>query len=66
MGAVFGPVVDNLVAQLSRLPGVGTRTAQRLAFHLLRVPKEEALALAQAIVETVGEVTPTLVASLGT
>jgi recombination protein RecR len=51
MGAVFGPVVDNLVAQLSRLPGVGTRTAQRLAFHLLRVPKEEALALAQAIVE---------------
>jgi recombination protein RecR len=48
---VFGPVVDNLVAQLSRFPGVGTRTAQRLAFHLLRVPKEEALALAQAIVD---------------
>ena len=48
---MFGPVVDNLVAQLSRLPGVGTRTAQRLAFHLLRVPKEEALALAAAIVE---------------
>ncbi len=51
MGVVFGPVVDNLVAQLSRLPGVGTRTAQRLAFHLLRIPKEEALALAAAIVE---------------
>jgi recombination protein RecR len=48
---MFGPLVDNLVAQLSRFPGVGTRTAQRLAFHLLRVPKEEALALAQAIVE---------------
>ena len=48
-GRVFGPLVDNLVAQLSRLPGVGTRTAQRLAFHLLRVPKEEALALAEAI-----------------
>ena len=48
---MFGPVVDNLVAQLSRFPGVGTRTAQRLAFHLLRVPKEEALALAQAIVD---------------
>jgi recombination protein RecR len=48
---VLSPAVDNLVAQLTRLPGVGTRTAQRLAFHLLRVPKEEALALAQAIEE---------------
>jgi recombination protein RecR len=48
---MFGPLVDNLVAQLSRLPGVGTRTAQRLAFHLLRVPKEEAVALADAIRE---------------
>ncbi len=32
------PAVDNLVAQLQRLPGVGMRTAQRLTFHLLRVP----------------------------
>jgi len=48
---VLSPSVDNLVAQLTRLPGIGTRTAQRLAFHLLRVPKDEALALAAAIVE---------------
>lgn len=48
---MFSPVVDNLVAQLSRLPGVGTRTAQRLTFHLLRVPAEEAVALAEAIRE---------------
>jgi recombination protein RecR len=48
---LFSPVVENLVAQLSRLPGIGTRTAQRLTFHLLRVPKEEALALADAIRE---------------
>jgi recombination protein RecR len=48
---VFSPVVDNLIAQLSRLPGVGTRTAQRLAFHLLRVSAEEAGALADAIRE---------------
>jgi recombination protein RecR len=48
---VLSPSVDNLVAQLTRLPGIGTRTAQRLAFHLLRVPKEEALALAAAITE---------------
>src|SRR4051794_36328403 len=48
---MFSPSVDNLVAQLTRLPGVGQRTAQRLAFHLLRVPKEEALALARALEE---------------
>jgi recombination protein RecR len=48
---VFSPSVQNLVAQLTRLPSVGTRTAHRLAFHLLRAPKEEALALAAAIVE---------------
>jgi recombination protein RecR len=46
---VLSPAVDNLVAQLTRLPGVGTRTAQRLAFHLLRAGKDEALALAHAI-----------------
>jgi recombination protein RecR len=46
---VLSPAVDNLVAQLTRLPGVGTRTAQRLAFHLLRAEKDEALALAEAI-----------------
>jgi recombination protein RecR len=48
---VLSPAVDNLVAQLTRLPGVGTRTAQRLSFHLLRVSKEEANALADAIRE---------------
>jgi recombination protein RecR len=48
---VFSPAVQNLVAQLTRLPGVGQRTAQRLAFHILRAPKEEALALATAIAE---------------
>jgi recombination protein RecR len=48
---VFSPLVDNLIAQLSRLPGIGNRTAQRLAFHLLRVPEAEAVALADAIRE---------------
>jgi recombination protein RecR len=46
---VFSPAVENVVAQLTRLPGIGTRTAQRLAFHLLRAPKDEAGALADAI-----------------
>ena len=48
---MLSPAIDNLVAQLTRLPGVGTRTAHRLAFHLLRVPKDEAEALAAAIAE---------------
>jgi recombination protein RecR len=48
---VLSPSVENLVAQLTRLPGIGTRTAQRLAFHLLSTRKEEALALATAIQE---------------
>src|SRR6187431_418055 len=46
---MLSPAVDNLVAQLTRLPGIGTRTAQRLAFHLLSTRKEEALALSAAI-----------------
>jgi recombination protein RecR len=48
---VLSPSVDNLVAQLTRLPGIGSRTAQRLAFHLLSTQKDEALALASAIAE---------------
>ena len=48
---MLSPAVENLVAQLTRLPGVGTRTAHRLAFHLLRVPSDEAQALAAAINE---------------
>ena len=48
---MFSPSVENLVAQLTRLPGVGSRTAHRFAFHLLRAPKDEALALATAIEE---------------
>jgi len=47
-----GPApLARLVAELSRLPGIGRRTAQRLAFHLLRAPDDEALALGEAIRE---------------
>ncbi len=48
---MLSPAIENLVAQLTRLPSVGQRTARRLAFHLLQVPKEEALALSEAIAE---------------
>ncbi|HEV2771054.1 MAG TPA: recombination mediator RecR [Solirubrobacteraceae bacterium] len=48
---MFAPPVQNLIAELGRLPGIGQRTAQRLTFHLLRVSPEEAGALAEAIRE---------------
>lgn len=41
--------VNDLVEQLGRLPGIGKKSAERLAYHLLRVPKSEALALSDAI-----------------
>ena len=46
---MLSPAVENLVAQLTRLPGIGSRTAQRLAFHLLQVSTTEANALGEAI-----------------
>jgi recombination protein RecR len=48
---VYAPPVQRLITELSKLPGVGGRTAQRLAFHLLRSSDEEAFALADAIRE---------------
>jgi len=41
--------VERLVEELTRLPGVGRKSAQRLAFYLLKAPKEEALGLAESI-----------------
>jgi recombination protein RecR len=46
---MFSPPVNRLITELARLPGIGQRTAQRLAFHILRVPEQEALGLAEAI-----------------
>jgi recombination protein RecR len=48
---VYAPPVQRLITELSKLPGVGGRTAQRLAFHLLRASEADALALADAIKE---------------
>jgi len=47
----YAPPVQRLITELSKLPGVGSRTAQRLAFHILRAPAEDSSALAEAIVE---------------
>lgn len=47
--ADHGGAVADLVEQLGRLPGIGRKTAERLAFHLLRVSENEAIALSDAI-----------------
>ncbi len=48
---MYAPPVQRLITELSKLPGVGGRTAQRLAFHILRASDDEAGALADAIRE---------------
>jgi len=48
---MYAPPVQRLITELSKLPGVGGRTAQRLTFHLLRASEEDALGLAEAIRE---------------
>jgi recombination protein RecR len=48
---VFAGPIQELVDELGRLPGIGPKSAQRIAFHLLEVPKEEALRLATTIAE---------------
>ncbi|MBJ7347300.1 MAG: recombination protein RecR [Thermoleophilaceae bacterium] len=46
---MFSPPVEHLIGELSKLPGIGRRTAQRLAFYILRISKEDGFALADAI-----------------
>ena len=45
----FPAALQELADQFARLPGVGGKTAQRLAFHVLELPEEEAKAFADAI-----------------
>jgi recombination protein RecR len=48
--------INRLVAQLAKLPGIGEKTAQRLAFHILRSPRDYAVDLARALEELVEKV----------
>jgi recombination protein RecR len=48
---MFSPTVQKLIDELSKLPGVGPKTAQRLTFHLLKLSSEDALPLAQALID---------------
>ena len=56
MGVYAGPVQD-LIDELGRLPGIGPKSAQRIAFHLLKLSRSDAARLADAIVEAKDKVT---------
>jgi recombination protein RecR len=55
--AVYAGPVQDLIDELGRLPGVGPKSAQRIAFHLLKLSKADALRLARAISEAKDRVT---------
>jgi recombination protein RecR len=51
MASVYPVSVQELIDELGRLPGVGPKSAQRIAFHLLKLPSQDALRLSRAITE---------------
>ena len=53
----FPAPLEELVEQFAKLPGIGARSAQRLAFHVLHLPEEEAAAFANAILAARQQVT---------
>jgi recombination protein RecR len=48
---LYAPPIQRLITELGKLPGIGARTAQRLAFHILRASPEDATSLAESITE---------------
>jgi recombination protein RecR len=48
--SVYPESIDRLVSELTKLPGIGEKTAQRLAFHLIDAPRDDITALAQALI----------------
>lgn len=52
----YSQSVSNLIEELSKLPGIGPKSAQRLAFHLLKISPEEAKELAEAIIQVKNKV----------
>ena len=54
---MLAPPLQRLVTELAKLPGIGNRTAQRLAFHVLRTSDVDARALAQAIIDVKEKIT---------
>ena len=56
MAATYAPPVQALIDELGRLPGIGPKSAQRIAFHLLKLPTQDAERLATAIVDAKAKV----------
>ncbi|MGH2918252.1 MAG: recombination mediator RecR [Solirubrobacteraceae bacterium] len=54
---MYAPPIQRLISELGKLPGIGARTAQRLAFHILRASPEDAAALAESISEVKDKIT---------
>tara|TARA_Y100000996_G_scaffold312438_1_gene248708 strand:- start:36 stop:647 length:612 start_codon:yes stop_codon:yes gene_type:complete len=49
--SIYTPALQKLIDELGKLPGVGPKSAQRIAFHLIKLPEQDALSLANAIQE---------------
>lgn len=47
----FSSHIDNLIEQFAKLPGIGRKTAQRLAFHILNMPQQDAVELSESILK---------------
>ncbi|MBC95350.1 recombination protein RecR [bacterium] len=47
--SIYTPALQKLIDELGKLPGVGPKSAQRIAFHLIKLPEQDALSLANAI-----------------
>ena len=47
--SIYTPALQKLIDELGKLPGVGPKSAQRIAFHLIKLPEQDALSLATAI-----------------
>ena len=47
----YSTSVTNLIEELKRLPGIGGKSAQRLAFHIINMPEDHVLHLSRAMVE---------------
>lgn len=50
----YSSEISKLIEELSQLPGIGAKTAQRLAFHIINMPKEQAKSLSDAIIDAEG------------
>ena len=52
----FSKPIDTLIKELSRLPGIGQKTAQRLAFHIINMPKEDVNSLSDSIIQAKSQI----------